>query len=84
MVFELALLVEEEDEASSESGQLNGRRQLQVNNYSKINDGVVYVEDRPFPALKVELVPFDVDDECAESLGLNWQCVDYNEDELLL
>ena len=49
-----------------------------------INNGTVLVDGELKPSLQVEVKPFDPESFCANSLGFSWECIDYNENELVL
>ena len=49
-----------------------------------INNGTVLVDGELKPSLQVEMKPFDPESFCASSLGFSWECIDYNENELVL
>ena len=63
---------------------VEGQRTASYRNFSMINNGTVLVDNELKPSLQVELMPFDPENFCANSLGFTWECIDYNEKELVL
>ena len=61
-----------------------GEASQNFRNFSLIHNETVRINGTVYPSLEVNLIPDNPEDPCAERLGFYWECIEYDEEQLIL
>ena len=71
-------------ELQNELSGIQGRRVSDFKNFTQINNGTIQINDTVYQSLDIHVLPYDLEDTCADSLTFFWECTEYDSNLMLI